>query len=298
VIGRLAHALWTRSPSDLAAALQRRVRRRPGAAPAGATAASGYHQWLLGEFHAYIAATYPDTALPRERFVQLIGEYQDRDWIKRTNRYIGDLWYLFAPDFAQRLPDYYRYTDLQLTLTLLSYATSESLLNTNYLRPYRLARQRLGQFSVLELGAGIPHGLLHTVYKEGPTFCTALTSVDIDGVPARFLEFFCRRHHINHRWIMAIAGQATPLGAIGRFDFIFAKDVFEHLHDPEPAVDDVLRCASNRALLALDLDDKGAVVYQHVSPALGPLRDAVRSAGFELVEQTGNMSIYESRRRS
>jgi SAM-dependent methyltransferase len=298
VIGRLAHALWTRSPADLSVALLRRVSRGKAPVPATAAAASGYHRWLLDEFHHFIAATYPDTALSKPRFDQLIGEYQDRDWLRRTNRYIGDLWYLFAPDFARRLPDYYRYTDLQLTLTLLTYATNESLLDANYLRPYARAREQFGACTVLEIGAGIPHGLLHTVYSGGVEFCTALTTVDIDGVPARFVEFFCRRHQIDHRWIVATAGESAPLGDIGKFDFIFAKDVFEHLHDPRTAVDDVIRCASERALLALDLDDKGAVVYQHVSPVLAPLRNAVQSAGFELLEQTGNMSLFESRRRS
>ena len=297
MIGRFARALWTRSPSDLVAALSRRVAGRTDPGPRPGIAATGYQQWLLDELHAFIAATYPGTALPKERFAGLIRDYQDPDWLRRTNRYIGDLWYLFAPDFARQLPAYYRYTDLQLTMTLLAYAANRVLLETNYLRPYQIAKQRFGQFSVLELGAGFPHGFLHSVYQGGPGFCTTLTTVDIDGVPARFLEFFCRRHHLMHQWIVATAGQATPLGPIGPFDFIFAKDVFEHLTDPEPAVDDVLRCASARALLALDLDDKGEVVYQHVSPALGALRERVRSAGFELVEQTGNMSLFEPRRR-
>ena len=296
MIGRLARTLWTRSPADLVAAARRRIRGSARGTPPPAGDAAGYHRWLLDEVHAFIAAAYPGTALPRERFMQLIRQYQDREWIGRTNRYLGDLWYLFAPDFAQRLPDYYRYTDLSLTLTLLTYATNEPLLTANYLRPYALARQRFDRFAVLEIGAGIPHGFLHAVYQHGPAFCSQLTTVDIDGVPARFVEFFCRRHHIDHRWIVAVAGQATPLGDIGPFDFVFAKDVFEHLQDPERAVRDLIRCASDRALLALDLDDKGAVVYQHVSPVLAPLLGPVVSAGFELVEHTGNMSMLESRR--
>ena len=51
---------------------------------------------------------------------------------------------------------------------------------------------------------------------------------------------------------------------------MFAKDVFEHLTEPAAALDEVLAHASDRAVLALDLDDKGAVVYQHVSPQLAP----------------------------
>jgi hypothetical protein len=255
---------------------------------------SAYSEWLLDELYAYIAATYPETALPKPRFIQIVRQYQDPEWTRQANRYIGDLWYAFAPDFAARLGDYYRYTDLQLTLTLFAYSTNAALLEANFLRPYRVASERLGRFSILELGAGLPHGILHGVFSGNAASYSSITTVDIDGVPARFFEFFCRRHRIDHRWITAAAGEAARLSG-GPFDFVFAKDVFEHLTNPLPALDEVLRCASSRAMLALDLEDKGAVVYQHVSPMLAPLRDGVSAAGFTLIEQTGNLLLYERR---
>ena len=292
---RMARALWTRSPADLAASVRRRLLDRGAPVPSANVDATAYSAWLIDELHAYVSATYPATALPKERFTALVRQYQDAGWQRKVNRYIGDLWYLFAPDFATRLDEYYRYTDLQLTLTLFTYSGNAALLDANYLRPYRIARERLGRFSILEVGAGLPHGLLYGVFANDPLPCTSLTTVDIDGVPARFVAFFCRRHGIPHRWIVATAGQATAVGADGSFDFVFAKDIFEHLVDPVPALDDLLRSASNRAILALDLDDKGEVVYQHVSPALGPLRQRVAAAGFHAIEQTGNVTLFERR---
>jgi hypothetical protein len=119
-----------------------------------------------------------------------------------------------------------------------------------------------------------------------------VTSVDIDGVPASFFETFCRRHAVPHRWIRATAGRTPQLADSGPFDFVFAKDVFEHLTEPAAALDEVLAHASDRAVLALDLDDKGPVAYQHVSPVLAPLRNRVAKAGFLPVERTGNLSIF------
>lgn len=292
MIGRLARALWTKSPAELSAAVRRRLTSRAGTPAASPAAASAYSDWLLDEIYAYVAATYPDTAVPKPRFDAIIRQYQHPDWTRRTNRYIGDLWYAFAPDFAARLDDYYRYTDLQLTLTLFAYSANAAMLEQNYLRPYRIAKDRLGRFAVLEVGAGFPHGILHGVFSGEATAYASVTTVDIDGVPARCFEFFCRRHRIPHQWIKAVAGAPSAIGG-GPFDFVFAKDVFEHLTDPMPVLDDILRVASSRAILALDLEDKGDVVYQHVSPALAPLRERVQSAGFTLVEQTGNIFLYE-----
>jgi hypothetical protein len=295
MIGRVARALWTKSPAELTAAARRRLRGSPGSPAAARASTNAYSEWLLEELHAYIAATYPDTALPKARFAEILRRYQHPDWTRPVNRYIGDLWYAFAPDFATRLGDYYRYTDLQLTLTLFAYSTNTPVLEANYLRPYRIAKERLNRFSILEVGAGLPHGFLHGVFSGDAASFASLTTVDIDGVPARFVEFFCRRHRLTHRWITAVAGEAAPVDG-GPFDFVFAKDVFEHLTNPRPALDGLLRSASDHAVLALDLEDKGDVVYQHVSPVLEPLRERVIAAGFTPIDHAGNLSIYERRR--
>jgi hypothetical protein len=261
--------------------------------PDGGGRDDAYYGWVLEQFHAFIASEYPGQALPRERFLALARKYTDADWLRSTNRYLGDLWYLFQPDFASHLDEYYRAQELPLTLTLLSYASNRALVDENYVRPYTFAGERLGPCSVLEFGAGIPHGVLHRVYAGHGSSITQLTTVDIDGVPARFVAYFCRAHRIPHRAIPAVAGEAVSLDGAGPFDFVFAKDIFEHLLDPAAAVHQIVRQASSRAVLALDLDDKGAAVYQHVSPTLSPLAADVASAGFRPAGKTGNLSLFE-----
>jgi hypothetical protein len=291
MIARLASALWTRSPADLTEAIWRRVARRNDQA-ISTRVPEKYQAWLLDELHAFLASSYPGDALARDQFVSLVRKYQDPSWLRASNRYIGDLWYMFAPDYQRRLGEYYRQQDLNLTMTLLSYAANLPFLETNYIRPYEIARQRLGRFSVLEFGAGIPHGFLHAIHTTGTSFCSHVTSVDIEGLPANFFKAFCSRHGVPHRWIAATAGESVRLDAPAPFDFVFAKDVFEHLTDPAASLVQILALASDRAVLALDLDDKGARVYQHVSPVLEPLRKRVEQAGFVPVEHAGNVSIF------
>jgi SAM-dependent methyltransferase len=291
-LARLAEALWTRSPREIMSAARRRLN---GAAPtdvANGAIAQGYHAWLVDELYAFVAANHPREVLPRERFRALIARYQDPNWLRATNRYLGDLWYLFAPDYATRLPEYYQSQELPLLMTLLSYAANPPLLESNYVEPYRLARQRLGRLSVLEFGAGLPHGLLWHVHRDGTSWCSRVTAVDIDATPARFLAFWCERHRLAHTSIASEAGATVNLSTIAKADFVFAKDVFEHLSDPAGALEQVLTATAPRAVLALDLDDKGDVEYQHVSPRLQQLVPAVEHAGFALLGRTGNLSIF------
>src|SRR5688572_9509265 len=102
MIARLASALWTRSPAELTEAIWRRMARRNGQR-IGIGVPQNYHAWLLDELHAFVASSYPDDALPREQFVGLVRKYQDPSWLRASNRYIGDLWYLFAPDYQRHL---------------------------------------------------------------------------------------------------------------------------------------------------------------------------------------------------
>lgn len=73
---------------------------------------------------------------------------------------------------------------------------------------------------------------------------------------------------------------------------MFVKDAFEHVLDPELMLDEILRVASRRALLALDLHDKGTRVYQHVRPDLEPLRARAETAGWHASAESGNVTLY------
>jgi SAM-dependent methyltransferase len=252
--------------------------------------APDYAHALLDEFHFFLQHQYGEHALPHERFVELFWQHQQSGIIRPANRYIGDLWYLFAPDFAERLGEYYKAQELQLTMTFLGYAASERLLRDNYLRPYEIARDRLSSAAILELGPGLPHGFLALVAAK--SWCTSLTIVEIDAIYTRFVEWACARRAVPFEHRPAEAGRTPTIAATRTFDFIFAKDVFEHLDAPERVLRELLAVAAPRSVLALDLEDTGAVQYQHISPDLAPLKSIVSAAGYALVEATGNVSVF------
>jgi len=252
-----------------------------------------YIQQLLDEFHRFIVAAHGDRALPRDQFLALFWRLQQSGQIRPVNRYIGDLWNLFAPDFRERLDEYYRSQEMQLTMTFLAYAAQPQLLHENYVVPYRTMRDRFPRSAVLEVGAGIPHGFFSQTFASGTAWCEALTIVEIDAVYARFVRWYCQVHDVAFHHSLARAGRAPAIPSDRRYGFIFAKDVFEHLDDPVTTIGDILGVAAPSAMLALDLENKGAVEYQHISPALSGLRDHVERAGFRAFASTGNMTLFE-----
>jgi SAM-dependent methyltransferase len=269
-----------------------RRRRSSGVARLEGQAPQYVHD-LLDEFHRYVLTAYGAAALPRDQFLALFWRLQQTGQIRPVNRYIGDLWNLFAPDFRERLDEYYKSQEMQLTMTFMAYATQAQLLRENYVAPYEMMRERLPRTAVLEVGAGVPHGFLSQAFGSGTAWCDALTIVEIDAVYARFVRWYCEAHGVAFQHALAHAGRAPDIPADRRYGFVFAKDVFEHLDDPVKAIRAIVGVAAPAAILALDLEDKGAIEYQHISPALAGLREHVERAGFRAFASTGNMTMFE-----
>lgn len=285
---RLARKLYYASPASVVRSVRRRAARRPAAA---VPADDSYAETIVALFHEYLVETYPEQALPLAEFAGLVRRYHGSGRIGEYNVFIGDLWRLFAPDYRQRLPEYYRAFELPNVMRMLEYARDRRHLQEYFVTPYELARAELGRFSVLEVGAGVPHGFLYEQLRK-PGFVSKLTVNDIDATYTRFVEWFCRREGIPFELVPAVAGEPATLPEGGSHDFVFAKDVFEHVVDPRRLLEQIVRVASPRAILALDLEDKGARIHQHVSPRLMPLRADVEAAGFRELARSGNVTLF------
>jgi methyltransferase family protein len=269
-------------------------RRRRLAAASPDYQPSAYVHRLLDEFHRFVSTEYGSAALSRDDFLALFWRLNGSGLIRPTNRFVGDLWNLFMPDFRDRLDEYYKSQELQLTMTLLAYATQARLLSDNYLVPYGVFRERIPRrAAVLEVGAGIPHGFLSQVFDNGPEWCDGLTIVELDTIYSRFTRWCCDARAVRCRHVLAHAGQAPSIPTDVQYDFVFAKDVFEHIDDPVKTIREIVGVAKASALLALDLEDKGPVEYQHISPALAHLREEVQRAGFRASGASGNMTLFE-----
>jgi hypothetical protein len=255
--------------------------------------ASAYVNQLLDEFHRFISAEYGRAALSRDEFLTLFWRLQRGGMIRPANRFVGDVWNLVLPDFRDRLDEYYKSQEAQLTMTFLAYAAQPQALNDNYMVPYRAMRERIAGVTVLEVGAGIPHGFLSLLFDAGAGWCDELTIVELDTIYARFTRWCCETRNVSFKHVLARAGQAPPIPPGAAYDFVFAKDVFEHIDDPVKTIRDIVSVAKPAAFLALDLEDKGPVEYQHISPELSHLRQPVIDAGFRASGTTGHMTLFE-----
>jgi hypothetical protein len=230
--------------------------------------------------------------MPYDAFSELFWRHQRSGIIRPANRYIGDLWDLFSPDYRGRLPEYYHQQELQLTMTFLAYASQPEELERHYLEPYRLMRQRFPRAAILEVGPGIPHGFLANLRTDGGAWCESLTIVEVDSLYARFTEWICRRHNVPFDHLRANAAKAPTISSPGPFQFVYAKDVFEHLDDPAITINEILRVAAPQSTLALDLYDRGKIEYQHITMALSHHAQTIVAAGFRWAGESGNMTIF------
>ena len=206
--------------------------------------------------------------------------------------YFADLWDLFAPDYTRRLPEYYSLFEYHATITMLDYANRPDLISESYIRPYQMARERLGCMSVLELGGGIPHGLVHNVLYGASESFNKLTLVDIPGVFSDFVEWFCSQKRLPFSHVVATAGKTAILPRDDRYEFVFAKDVFEHLEDPMAVIREVLRVVSDGAILALDVLDRGVRKYQHITTDLSPVRNLLAEEGYREFAASGHITMF------
>lgn len=230
--------------------------------------------------------------MPFDAFSELFWRHHGSGIIRPANKYVGDLWDLFAPDYRRRLPEYYRQQELQLTMSFLAYSADPDHLERNYFEPYRIMRRRFPRAAVLEIGPGIPHGFLANLRTDGPAWCDWLTVVEVDSLYVRFIRWICGRNGVRFAHIPADAAKAPTIPSPTRFQFIYAKDVFEHLDDPAITINEILRVAAPEAILALDLYDRSKVEYQHITVALSHHAGTILAAGFQKTGDSGNMTMF------
>jgi methyltransferase family protein len=284
MLERLRKTPWVRAPARLARKLL--ARRSPTSEP---TVDNAYYRYLRDQYFAFMQARVP--GMDRERFLAIVQRNIDPKISGSANKYVADLWDLFEPGYKQDFGPFYKWHEKLLFFRFLTYAGNERRIRENYAAAYELALQRLGHVDVLEVGGGVPHGLLYIVHQRGAAVCRRLTYVDLDVLHADFVAWYCRSAGIELRQHRVTAARAPAVPA-GPYNFIFAKDVFEHLDKPEVLLDGLMKELAPDGLLAVDLEHKGEVVHQHISPDLPPLKDKLKAAGFELLATFGVLTVW------
>jgi len=81
-----------------------------------------------------------------------------------------------------------------------------------------------------------------------------------------------------------------------RFDYFRASDVFEHIFDPEIHMNSILSMAKERAFLEVDIGDRPAEKYQHITLELNFLREVIFGTGFvDIFEEVTKLQSHDPR---
>ena len=139
----------------------------------------------------------------------------------------------------------------------------------------------------------MPYGLIQLL-RTRPEAVKSVTLVDLDLVHTRLSEHIVRGF-IGDRLTMIRKTDPESIPSLGRtkFNFCFGKDIFEHLNDPAPHLDNILKSTAKEAVCYFDFTDHGEKYLQHVTPLLSPLNAVVEAHGFEKTEVLAGMSGFK-----
>ncbi len=194
------------------------------------------------------------------------------------------------PHYRDHLYDYYREQQYHMFVIMLSYPLCG--LGASHVEPYQLARRLLPELRVLDYGAGIPYGLVHTL-AEDPSVVSAATLVDLDLVHSRFAEFLLRRTAPGVNLAVHRLRNTDEVPELdGSFNFLFAKDIWEHLRRPRLVLEHLLGSADTDCLCVLDFAHHGAEIHQHITPDICFMSQVMTDAGFRNVATIGGLSVF------
>lgn len=205
----------------------------------------------------------------------------DRSLLKRSSEAHQFLQTAFQPNYVGDLFEYYQQQQYLLLLNLLSYPFRGAGSLDTQLAPYSVAEKMDGPIDILDYGAGIPYGAIDLA-RRNPAQIATITLVDLDLVHARIATWILSR-------LLPGAGRVVSLRTrdpnavpdLGRtYNFVYGKDIFEHLLDPASHVHNITNHTASKAACLLDIRDHGERYLQHVSPNLTGLGAILEANGF------------------
>lgn len=136
---------------------------------------------------------------------------------------------------------------------------------------------------ILDFGCGLAQasrGLAEKLQSLGRS--VRLTLADIPTERKPFLAWLCDRSGIPAELLDCT--ESSPIPSLPRVDLAIANDVFEHLHDPLPALEAILAVLEPEGFLVTDLADHYAG-FMHVSPDLRLLTGRLEAQGYQEIRR-------------
>lgn len=110
---------------------------------------------------------------------------------------------------------------------------------------------------------------------------------------AEFFNWYCKENEIKIDTKFFPASKTPSISNID-YNFVFAKDIFEHLDDPKKLIKDLIDNTKNsKTLLCLDLEHKGKKTTQHINPNLPLFKNDLIDSGFHVIKKFGDVHIWK-----
>ena len=249
---------------------------------------SGYFNYLKEYYFKFLLSKFPK--LQKTKFEENITHLLNFE----ENDLFG--WYFdtFEPNYVDDLDRYYKLIEKQIFLRFLKYSINTRLIKNKYSDVYDFAIDKIKDpLEIIEIGGGIPHGLISNVWKGKKNFCKKLNYIEANMLHTEFVEWYCKNNLIKFDKKIFLASKTPSIKNIN-FNFVFAKDIFEHLEDPARLIDELIISTKNpKTLLCLDLEHKGAVTIQHISPNLPILKAKLIENNFRVIKKFQEIHVWE-----
>lgn len=252
--------------------------------------ADGYFAYIKNQVVEFILFNYPDSnKIEIDKKLNLVlsqqGDYKDiRSQLNN----------IFDPDFDNDIDFHYKYNEKLIFFKFISYSINKKLIKNKYSNIYDFAIDELNEpLNILEIGGGLPHGFLYNIWKRDKKFFTEFNYIDADLLHAKFVKWYCNKIDINHEINLFLPSE-TPTLKNKNYNFVFAKDIFEHLSDPSSLIDNLIKISNEKKiLLCLDLEHKGQKTVQHINPNLPIFKEKLIKNNFKVIKKFNDIHVWK-----
>ena len=251
---------------------------------------TGYYSYIKNVVFEFLKSKYPDyeKQVFDKKLDEVINQINDYKDITAT------LNILFNPNFHQDLKFHYKYIENKIFFRFISYSLNKKLIKNKYSDVYDFVISQLREpLNILEIGGGLPHGFIYNIWKRGNTFFDKFTYIDAQLIHSEFVKWYCKKYNFNHEIKLFEASKTPKLDAIN-FNFVFAKDIFEHLDEPELLIDYLIsNTKNNKTYLCLDLEHKGPKGGQHINPNLPIFKEKLIKNNFKVIKKFSEIHVWK-----
>jgi len=252
------------------------------------TKRSSYFYFLKDLYFLFLKDKYLN--LDKNKFDKNINLLLNYDGIDTLDLHYS----LFEPDLIYDLNKYYKIQEKQIFLRFLKYSLNQKLIRKKYYDIYSFCHEYIGDsLKILEIGGGVPHGFIFKIWKDGKDFFDKIIYLEADMLHTRFFQWYCDKNKIKIETKIFPASKTPTIENI-EYNFVFAKDIFEHLDDPKKLIKDLIKNTKNtKTLLCLDLEHKGIETTQHINPNLPLLKEELLNNNFCIIKKFGDIHVWK-----